>query len=146
MSSHTILQFAGIFHRPLFIGLVHLTFSACRWIDFLQLRYGKRRFFRVFSRIVFIKIGKIRLSYLQLRNDLAHLQSPVSQMNVTGHIMPRITKDSLDALPDYGGTKMSHVQRLRHIGSAIVDDDGLLLLRLRHTEFFRRRHLVQITA
>ena len=146
VSAHAVLEFLCILQRALLIGFVHLALSAGRGVDLFQIRYGKRRFFRVFPFVAFIKIGKLRLPFLQLRNNLPHLQSPVTQVDISDHIVSRIAQNSFYALTDDCGTQMSHMQRLRHIGSAVVNDDGFLFLRLRHAEFFRRCHLVQITA
>ena len=50
-------------------------------------------------------------------------------MDVPDHMMSHITADTLQTLSDDGGTKMSHMKGLRHVRSAVIDNDGLRLFR-----------------
>ena len=132
VTAHAILQLIGCFHGVCLISLVLLGFrTGCR-IDLFQLGDGKRRFLRILSFIGIIEINQSRIALLQFRNDQPHLQTPVTQMDIPDHIMPRITADPLDALPDHSRAKMSHVKRLRHIGAAVVNHN--LLRRLWHLQ------------
>ena len=146
ISAYAILKFLRILQRALLVSFVHLALSAGRRVNLFQIRYGKRRLLRIFSLIAFIKIRKLRLSFLQLCNDLPHLQPPVAQMDIADHLMPRIAQNPFHALSDDCSAQMPDMKRLRHVGSAVVDDDGFLFFRLRHAEFFCRSHLIQIAA
>ena len=103
--------------------LVCLRLCTGRRVDLFQLTDGKRRLLRILSGIGLVKIGKLRLSVAEFLNDQAHLKSPVSQMNVADHLMSQETSHPLNALADHSRTEMAHVQRLCHIGSAVIHND-----------------------
>jgi hypothetical protein len=54
-------------------------------------------------------------------------------MHVPDHAIAQETPQTFHTLPDNGGPKMAHMERLGHIGSAVVHDDGLVLSDLLHT-------------
>ncbi len=144
VTAHAILQLIGCFHGVCLISLVLLGFrTGCR-IDLFQLGDGKRRFLRILSFIGIIEINQSRIALLQFRNDQPHLQTPVTQMDIPDHIMPRITADPLDALPDHTGTQVPHMKRLRHIRPAVINNDLLRLLRHLQAEFLTVSHPAQI--
>ena len=58
--------------------------------------------------------------------------------------MPRIPADSLNALTYDRGTQMPYMKRLRHIGTAVVNNDLFHLFRLLQTEFLCSTHFPQI--
>ena len=127
ISSYTALQLEGSFHCQSLIFRISFGFGTGCGIDFFQLGDGKRCFFGIFSLIAFIKINQIRLAFLQSHDNKAHLKPPVAQMYIADHIMSGITADTLDTFTDNCGTDMSHMKRLGHIGSAVVDNDLLRL-------------------
>ena len=77
-------------------------------------------------------------------DDQSHLQTPVSQMYITNHIMTDITAHTLYTLTDNSGTKMSHMQWFCHIGSAVIHDDRLWLGSLLATVTLICLHLTKI--
>ena len=112
-------------------GLVYLALGAGRGVNLLQLRDGKGRLRRIRTGESWIKIRKLRLPLPQLFNNQAHLQAPVAQVDVADDAVSEVTGDALDALADDGGAEMAHVQRLCHVGPAVVHHNGLgLRLRL----------------
>ena len=120
-------QIGGV-HRLLLVGLVLLgPGTGCR-IDLLQLGNGKGCLGRVLTCVIFIKIYQIRLALLQLCNNQSHLQTPVTQMDIAGHVVAHEASQTLHALTDDGRAEMSHMQRLRHVGSTVVNDNGLRIL------------------
>ena len=85
----------------------------------------------------------------KLRNDQAHLQAPVSEMNISDDVLPVVARQSLQRLADHGASEMSDMQRLGDIRSAVVDDDLLFLLRRRQAPLSvrtRLSHLLQIAG
>ena len=126
------------------VCLILFGFAACTWIDFFQLADGKWRFCWIFSCKAVIKIYKLRLSVLQLGDDQSHLKSPVPKMNVTDHLVSHETADSLNALANDGRTKMSYMERLGNVWSAVVDHDGLRLFGCVCTKLLILLHLFQI--
>ena len=124
--------------------LVRLRLRAGCRVDLLQFTDGKRSLLRIFSGIGLIKIGQFRLSVTKLLNDQSHLKSPVSQMNVTDHLMPQETSHPLDTLANDGGTEMSHMQRLCHVGSAVIYDDRERRFRLFTAALVFFSHVVHV--
>ena len=117
--------------------------SAGRRIDFFQLSDGKRRLSRIFTCKVLIKIRQFGLSLLQLRDNQSHLISPVSQMDISCHLISFIAHDSFHALPDDCRAQVSHMQWFGHIRSAVIDQNRLRCFFLLHTKHFILRHLLQ---
>ncbi len=121
------LQFKGYLMGFFGESSIHLAPSGSSRINFLQLPKGKGRLLWVRTCITFVKIREFRLLLLQARNDQTHLQSPVSQVHVANHT---VTKELINALYTFtndSGAQMTDMQRLRHIRSAIVDDNGFCL-------------------
>ena len=141
-----VLQLIGCLHGSFLVVRVLLGVSAGCRVDLFQLGDGKRRLFRVFPFICLIEINQLRLSLVQLGDDQAHLQPPVAQMHIADHRMAHITPYPLDTLADDGRTQMSHMQRLCHIGTAIVDHDGLGMCRRLQTKLLAGAHFIQIIA
>ena len=110
------------------VFLIYFGFAACTWIDFFQFADGERCFLRIFSLIAVIKINKLRFAVFEFCDDKAHLESPVTEMYVTDHLVSYISADTFDTLSNDRGTKMSYVERFCYVRSAVVDDDGLWCL------------------
>ena len=58
-------------------------------------------------------------------DDQSHLQTPVSQMYITNHIVSHEFTDALYTLSDDSRTQVSYMKRLGHIGSAVIHDNRL---------------------
>ena len=101
VSSYAVLQLKCILHGFFLISGILFGFAAGRGINFLQLGNGKGSLLGIFPGEAFVKIRQLRLSLLQLRYDKPHLQSPVSQVDVSDNLVACITGNSLDAFPDY---------------------------------------------
>ena len=80
----------------------------------------------------------------QFRDDQPHLKPPVSQMYVPDHLMPHISADTLDTLSDNCRAQMSDMKRLRHIRTAVINNDSFGLRRLIYREFRILFHFSQI--
>ena len=83
---------------------------------------------------------------MKLLDNQSHLKAPVAQMHVSDYLMSHIAADALNALSNDGRAQMSHVKRLRHVGAAVVHDNGLRLLRLLQTILGILRHAVHIPS
>ena len=94
------LQFEGCLLCPLTKCRIYLGFRARCRINILQLGNRKRRLRRILAGIIRVKIYQIRLTVMQLLDDQSHLQSPVTQMNITDHLISHKTAHALDALSD----------------------------------------------
>ena len=138
----TLLKLEGRGLRALLEGLVHFGFAACCRINILQLADGKRRLGRILAGIILIEINQIRLAVAQFFDDESHLQAPVTQMYVTDHIVAQVTAHTLYALTDHGRTQVADMQRLCHVGSAVVHDDGLSMALFLHAKLFFLCHAV----
>ena len=100
------------------------------------------------ERIDLLQLGDLEIcielsAVLKLRDDEAHLKTPVTEMYVTDDIIALLNRHPLDRLTDDGRTKVADMERLRRIGSAVVDDDLLPLMGIK-TEILMEVHLVQI--
>ena len=141
-----LLQAVGRFHGPGVIVRILFGFFAGIGIDLLQFGDRKGSLLRIVSAVIGIKIGKVRLTVLELSNDKAHLQAPVAQMDVADDLFTVIAADPLDGFTDDSGTQVSYMQGLGHIGAAVIQDDpGRSLLR-GHAETVRVFHLHQISG
>ena len=109
-------------------------------IDLLQLADGEGRLRRVLTGKVRIEVGKVRLPEPELLDDQAHLETPVPEMDVAGHLVPEERAHALQGLADDGAAEMSHVEGLRHVGAAVVHND-LLRGFLSDPVFLLARHL-----
>ena len=107
------------------VGLVRLGLLRGTGIDLLQIGDGEGGLLREAAGFAVVKVGELRLAQLQLGDDLANLQAPVSQVHITDDLVTLEAGDALDALTDDGGTQMAHMEGLCHVGSAVVDNDGL---------------------
>ena len=119
------LQAVGCVMRPAGKVLIHLALGTGSGIDLLQLRDGEGRLGGIFSRVGGIKIGKLRMTLVNLLYNQAHLQSPVTHVDVSNDLVAEEAVNALDALSDDGRAQMSHMERLGHIGAAIVEHNGL---------------------
>ena len=141
----SFLKLVRVLQSLCVIGLVLLRLSARERIDLLQIADGEGSFPGILALKRLVKIRQLRIAVLQLRDDQSHLKAPVTEMNVTDCLIAVITDNSLDRFSDDRGTEMSHVKGLRHIRSAVVQNDRLRLLRERHSEFDRFGHFLQIS-
>ena len=115
-------------------------------VDLLQLPDGKGCLLGILSLKGVVKVGEFRLALPQLCDDEAHLVAPVSHVDVPQHLVSHEPADTLNALPDDGGAEMSHMERLGHIGSAVVDEDRLGCAALLHSQLSVLPHLIQIAC
>ena len=65
-------------------------------------------------------------------------------MDVADHLVPCETSQALHALTDDGRTEMSHMQRLRHVGSAVINDDGFRIRGLLTAQTLVVGHALQV--
>ncbi len=135
-----LLQPVRVLQRLRMVRLILFGKGARIGINLLQIAHRKGRLFRILSFVSRVKIRKLRVSFPQLRDDKPHLQSPVAQMNVADGLVAMIAHHSLYGFADDRGAKMSHVQRLGYIGSAVVQNNGLRLFGLRHAELLLPCH------
>ena len=115
-----LLQFKGRGVGALGKGFVFLLPGGGGGVKLLQVRQGEGRLGRVLSRKVRVEIGKVRLTVLQLRDNEAHLQTPVPQMHVADGVVAEEGIQPLHGFADDGGAQMTDVQGLRHVGAAVV--------------------------
>ena len=144
VASMTVLHQIGGVHGLLLVRLVLLGAGACCRIDLFQLGNGKGRFRRVLAGIALVKVYQIRLTLLQFCDNQSHLQTPVPQMDIAGHLVTHETAQTLYTFADDGRAEMSHMQRLRHVGSAVVDDDGLRVCGLLAAQTLVVSHTLQV--
>ena len=143
VTATTLLQFkssgVGLFCKDR-VGL----FGGCGGIDLLQIRQGKGSICGIFPGVIFVKIGQFRLTLLQFCDDQTHLQTPVAQVNVTDGLEAKEFVQPLQGLTDNGRPEVTDVQRLCHIGSAVVHHNGLAGTDFLDTEALFCPHLFQI--
>ena len=120
-----VLQAVGRFMRPRRKGLIRLGASARRRVDLLEIADGKGCFGRIGAFVLRIKVRQVRLPVLQFLDDESHLQAPVAEMHVADRMEAEEAADALQRLADDRGAQMPHVKGLRHVGAAVVEDDGL---------------------
>ena len=113
-------------------------------IDFLQLRNGEGGFCRVFPGVGFVEIAQIRLTLLQFRDDQAHLQAPVTQMDVADGVVAEELVQPFQALADDGGAQVADVQGLGNVGAAVVHHDGFPRALLGNAKVLSGAHFFQI--
>ena len=65
-------------------------------------------------------------------------------MNIADHLMAHKTAHALNGFTDDSGTEMAHVQGLCHIGSAVVHDHSLRMLRRLHSQLLSSPHPIHI--
>ena len=126
------------------VFLVILRLAACRRIDLLQLAYGKRRLRRILPAKSFIKIRQVRLTLLKFSDDQSHLVAPVAQMDISQYLMSHLPCKPFDPFADDRRAQMSHMERLRHVRSAVVNNDRPGLFCRLKTHILIRTHLIQI--
>ena len=144
ISSSALLQLSRCLECTFLIVLVLFRFAACARINLLELTDRKRCFLRVLSRKGLIKINKLRMALLQLGDDQSHLQTPVSKMNVTDHVVAHEAPHTLDALADDRGTEMADVKRFCHVCSAVIYDDGFRIFCFLYRKIFVVLHFGKI--
>ena len=85
-----------------FLSVILMLLRICArcGIDFLQLTDRKRRFLRVLSLKLLVKIRQLRFSLLKLCDDQSHLISPVAQMDIADHLVSFKPGDPLHAFSD----------------------------------------------
>ena len=141
---HSALELKGCFHCFFLIARIFLGLLARGRINLLKLCNRHRCFLRIFTVKAFIKIYKIRITLLHLSDNQSHLQTPVSHVNVTDHLVSDVTRDSLHTFADNCGTQMSDMKRLCHIRSAVIHNNHLLFFRSFKTKLIFLLHLCQI--
>ena len=144
VASSALLQLSRCLECTFLIVLVLFRFAACARINLLEFADRKRCFLRVLSRKGLIKINKLRMALLQLGDDQSHLQTPVSKMNVTDHVVAHEASHTLDALADDRGTEMADVKRFCHVCSAVIYDDGFRIFCFLYRKIFIVLHFGKI--
>ena len=124
------------------IRLILLSLLAGCRVNFLQFANGERRLLRILSFIFLLEIRKFRLPFHKLCNDQSHLISPVSQMDISQNLMPHLSRNTLHTFSDDRGAQMSHMQRFRHIGAAVVHQDHPGILHLLKSQILIFFHLI----
>ena len=81
------LKLKGSSLGALLKSLVHFGLAAGGRVDVFQLTDGKWWLRRILSGVILIKINQIRLTVTQFLDNESHLQTPVTQMYVTNHIV-----------------------------------------------------------
>ena len=143
---HSALELKGCFHCFFFICRIFLGLPACGRINLLKLCNRHRCFLRIFAIKAFIKIYKIRVTLLHLGDDQSHLQTPVSHVNVTDHLVSDVTGNSLHTFTNNCRTEMSDMKRLCHVRSAVIHNNRLLFLRNFQAKLLFLLHLCQIVC
>ena len=78
---------------------------------------------------------------LHLRDNEAHLQAPVAEVDVADDVVAEEPVDALDGLSDDGASQVSDVQGLGDVRPAVVNDDGLGGLVRLHAKVLGQIHL-----
>ena len=94
-------------------------------VDLLQLRKSEGRFLGIGTGVACIKVAKLRLTALKLCDDQAHLQAPVTHMDVADGVIAEELVKPLQCFANDGRPQVTDVQGLCHIGTAVVYHDGL---------------------
>ena len=136
----SFLQKVRVLQRLFIILRVLLGPPARKGIDLLELAHGEGRFLGILARVIGVEIHEVRLSLFQLCDDQPHLETPVPEMDVAGHLVSEERAHALQGLADDGAAEMSHVEGLRHVGAAVVHND-LLRGFLPDPVFLPARHL-----
>ena len=139
----TLLQLVSC-HMGLFGKHGILLLAGGSGIDLFQIGQSERRFNGVFAGEIGVKIGEVGLALLQLCNDQTHLQTPVTQMDVTDGLIAHKGMKPLQSLTDDSRTQVTNVQRLGDVCSAVVHHNGLSLAHFGNTEVGGGAHLLQI--
>ncbi len=135
VSPHAALHFKSNLHGSRLIAGILLALFACRRIHLLQLRYGKGCFLWVLARICLVKIDKLWLPLLQLRDNQSQRLSPVPKVNVPDNLMPAVAQNPFYAFANHSRAEMSHMKRLRNVGAAVIDNYFFGAFRLFETKF-----------
>ena len=129
------------------VRLVFLALFRRRRVDLLEVAHRERRFRGVRSREGIVKIRQLRMAVADLGDDKAHLQAPVTQMNVAGDLIAAVPADPLQSIADDGRAQVSDVERFCDVRSAVVEDDFLRLISRGKTELSFvscRRHFTEV--
>ena len=81
--------------RGLGKGLVLLGALACGRVNLLELGNRKRRFLRIRTGEVFVKVRELRLPKAQFFEDESHLETPVAEVHIAYHL---VSEESAHAL------------------------------------------------
>ena len=88
-----------------------------------------------------IEVRQLGPLLLEQGDDLPHGSAPVPQVHVANCVGSCVAQGSLHGLTDDRRTQMADVQRLGHVGTAVVDDDTPAFERLGDTEVRSVSHL-----
>ncbi len=61
---------------------------------------------------------------LHLRDDQAHLKTPVAEMDIADDVVAEEPVNALDGLADDGASEVADMKRLCNVRPAVVHDDG----------------------
>ena len=81
--------------RSLGKGLVLLRTLACGRVNLLKLGNRKRRFLRIRTGEVFVKVRELRLTKAQLLDNESHLETPITEVHIAYHL---VSEESAHAL------------------------------------------------
>ena len=141
-----ILQLEGCFMSTGCKGLVYLALAGGSGVDFFQLRNGEGSFCRILAGESGIKVGQFRLTLADFLDDQAHLQAPVTHVDVANDIVAEVAVDALQAFADDGRTQMADVQGFCHIGTAVVHHHGFCIGICLQTEMLADGHVGHIVT
>ena len=146
VAGNLLLKLAGGLVRTVGERLVRFAAGAGRGIDLLKVGDGERRFGGIFTGKRIVKIGEVRLAVAQTLDDKTHLKAPVTEMDVADHGVTEEAVDTLDGLADDGAAQVADMQRLCHVRSAVVKDNGARCALGGDAEMLRRGHLREIVG
>ncbi len=131
-----VLQFHRGAARRLQPGRIGLARRGSRRIELFQILHRDRRLLRVRTFKGGVEIDGRQALDLDFRDQLAHLQPPVADMDIAHHRPAIGAEQPLQAVADHGRAQMTHMHGLGDIGAAEIDQNRFAVGRGRR---FRRR-------
>ena len=144
VAGSSLLKLVGGVVRPARKGLVLLGTCGGSRINLFQIRDREGSLRGVGAGVSLVKVAELRLPILQRGNHQTHLQAPVAEVGIADGLVAEEVLNALDALADDGRAQMADVQRLGHVGSAVVYDHGAGLRITRNAEARHGTGLLQI--
>lgn len=90
---------------------------------------GDGRFFRVRTGIGGIEIDQAGLFVVEFGDEVAHLQAPVAEVRVAGHMVAEEAQQAAERVADHGRAKVTDMHGLGDVRAAEVDDGDLRVAR-----------------
>ena len=117
----TGLEFGRCGTRDFETGRVCLGLTRCLRVEPGQVFDIDRRFGRIIAVEIRVVIDEVRLLFLQLGDQMPHLQAPIAQMDVRHDRIPAETENTLETVAQNRGAQVADMHRLGHIGSTEID-------------------------